>query len=219
MFSLSALLGDHRSPEPQIWSFDANQNFWINCRVDLRRNVAHVTSFPLWRHQVETFSALLAICARNSPVVGEFPAQRPVTRSLDVFFYLRLNKRLSRQSWSWWFETPSCPLWRHSNVNAKETRVDILLDLLQTNVRSIVVNTVYGRSLYMCIHVIDMQIIYVLNSINVLRVLLNDFMIIFGIVRPSQNAFCKWQFFIIFFVWKLLDFDSYFTESCSYGDI
>ena len=36
-----------------------------------------------WRHQMETFSALLAICARNSPVPGEFPAQRPVTRSFD----------------------------------------------------------------------------------------------------------------------------------------
>ena len=45
-----------------------------------------------------------------------FPAQRPVTRSFDVFFDLRLNKRLSTQSWGWWFETPSSPLWRHSNV-------------------------------------------------------------------------------------------------------
>ena len=34
---------------------------------------------------------------------GEFPAQRPVTRSFDVFFDLRLNKRLSKQSWDWWF--------------------------------------------------------------------------------------------------------------------
>ena len=42
-----------------------------------------------WRHQMETFSALPAICARNSPVTGEFLAQRPVTRSFDVFFYLR----------------------------------------------------------------------------------------------------------------------------------
>ena len=39
-----------------------------------------------WRHQMETFSALLAICAGNSPVPGEFPAQRPVTRSFDFFF-------------------------------------------------------------------------------------------------------------------------------------
>ena len=42
---------------------------------------------------------------------GEFPAQRPVTRSFDVFFDLRLNKRLSKQSRGWWFETPSRSLW------------------------------------------------------------------------------------------------------------
>ena len=42
--------------------------------------------FSWWRHQMEKFSALLAICAGNSPVAGEFPAQRPVTRSFDVFF-------------------------------------------------------------------------------------------------------------------------------------
>ena len=69
-----------------------------------------------WRHQMETFSVLLAICAGNSPVPGEFPAQRPVMRSFDVFFDLRPNKRLSKQSWCWWFETPSRPLWRHCNV-------------------------------------------------------------------------------------------------------
>ena len=64
---------------------------------------------------METFSALLAICAGNSPVSGEFPAQRPVTRSFYVFFDLRPNKRLSKQLWGWWFETHSPPLWRHSN--------------------------------------------------------------------------------------------------------
>ena len=68
-----------------------------------------------WRHQMETFSALLALCAGNSPVPGEFPAQRPVRRSFDVFFDLRPNKRLSKQSWGWWFETPSRSLWRHCN--------------------------------------------------------------------------------------------------------
>ena len=61
-----------------------------------------------WRHQMETFSALL--------VPGEFPAQRPVTRSFDVIFDLRLNKRLRKQSCGWWFETLSGPLWRHCNV-------------------------------------------------------------------------------------------------------
>ena len=47
---------------------------------------------------------------------GEFPTQRPVTRSFDVFFDLRLNKRLSKQPRGWWFETPSCSLWRHRNA-------------------------------------------------------------------------------------------------------
>ena len=46
---------------------------------------------------METFSALLAICAENSPVTGEFPAQMPVARSLDVFFHLRLNKKRLRK--------------------------------------------------------------------------------------------------------------------------
>ena len=68
-----------------------------------------------WRHQMETFSALLVLYAGNTPVSGEFPAQRAVTRSFDVFFDLCLNKRLSKQSWGWWFETLSRPLWRHCN--------------------------------------------------------------------------------------------------------
>ena len=65
-----------------------------------------------WKH----IFALLALCAGNSPVTGEFPSQRPVTRNFDVFFDLRLNKRLSKQSWGWWFETPSRSLWRHCDV-------------------------------------------------------------------------------------------------------
>ena len=73
-------------------------------------------SNPWWRHQMETFSALLAICAGNSSVPGEFPAQRPVTRSFDVFFDLCLNKRLSKQSSGWWFEMLSRPLWRHCHA-------------------------------------------------------------------------------------------------------
>ena len=53
------------------------------------RNVEHalrpIYRFPWWRHQMETTSALLVICAGNSSVPGEFPAQRPVTRSFDFF--------------------------------------------------------------------------------------------------------------------------------------
>ena len=53
--------------------------------------------------------------AGNSPVTGEFPSQRPVTRSLEIFFALGLNKCLSKQSRRWWFETPWRSLWRHCN--------------------------------------------------------------------------------------------------------
>ena len=72
-------------------------------------------SFTWWRHQMETFSALPALCAGNSPVTGEFPSQRPVTQSFGVSFDLRLNKRLSKQSRGWRFETPSRSLSHHCN--------------------------------------------------------------------------------------------------------
>ena len=90
----------------------------------------HGVEAPWWRHQMETFSALLALCAGNSPVIGEFPAQRPVTRSFDVFFDLRLNKRLSKQSWGWWFETPSHPLWRHSKVIFRTNEVSTMTNVV-----------------------------------------------------------------------------------------
>ena len=76
----------------------------------------HVISYYMgitwWRPQIETFSALLALCEGNLPVTGGFPSQRLVTRSFDVFFDLRLNKRLNKQSRHRWFETPSRSLWR-----------------------------------------------------------------------------------------------------------
>ena len=65
---------------------------------------------------METFSALLALCTGNSPVTGEFPAQRPVRQSIDIFFDLHLNKPLSKQWWGRWFETPSWSLWRHCDA-------------------------------------------------------------------------------------------------------
>ena len=53
---------------------------------------------------------------RVSPVTGEFPAQRPVTRSFDDFFHLHLNEWLSKHWWDWWYKTPSRLLWRHCNA-------------------------------------------------------------------------------------------------------
>ena len=55
----------------------------------------------------------------NSPLTGEFPSQMTVTRSFGVFCDLRLNKRLSKQSWGWWFETSSRSLWRHGNDSSR----------------------------------------------------------------------------------------------------
>ena len=87
---------------------------------------------------METFSALLAICAGNLPVPGEFPAQRPVTRSFDVFFDMRLNKWLSKQSRGWWFETLLCRLWSHCND------IIVVLDC------SVAISRDWGLSEYSC---------------------------------------------------------------------
>ena len=79
-----------------IWGILMRQNGWVvithNCTWSA---VNH--AWPWWRHQMETFSALLARCAGNLLVSGEFPSQRPVTRSFDVFFDLHPYKRLSKQ--------------------------------------------------------------------------------------------------------------------------
>ena len=105
-------------------SGNRNSNVWHNIALYFNYTFVHRMWKGLawqnpkptwWRHQMETFAVLLAICVGNSPVTGEFIAQRPVTRSFDVFFDLRMNKRLSKESWGWRFGTPSRPLWRHSN--------------------------------------------------------------------------------------------------------
>ena len=64
-----------------------------------------------WRHQIEPFPALLSMC-------GEFAGHRwiPLTKPSDAELWICVwceYKRLSKQSWGWWFETPSRSLWRH----------------------------------------------------------------------------------------------------------
>ena len=80
-----------------------------------------------WRHRMETFSALLNLCAGNSPFTAEVPSQRPMTQSFDVFFYLRLKKQLSKQSWGWWFKKPSRPLWCHCNGQWKSDPICVIV--------------------------------------------------------------------------------------------
>ena len=68
------------------------------------------------RHHMKTFSSLLVVCAGNLTDHRWIPLTKVRdARSFDVLVDLRLNKRLSKQSWGWWFETPSRSLWRHCN--------------------------------------------------------------------------------------------------------
>ena len=109
-----------RSHEVQLWSSEAgNWNVYItfyitnleacvksykfqsNNETLMQNRVASIVREILWswwRHQMEAFSALLALCAGNSLVNGEFPSQRPVKRIFDVIFDLRMNKRLVKKN-------------------------------------------------------------------------------------------------------------------------
>ena len=67
------------------------------------------------------------LCAGNELATGEFPSQRPVARGFDVFFDLRLNKRLRKYTKRQWFETPSRSLWRHYNADWSDPSRQICL--------------------------------------------------------------------------------------------
>ena len=72
---------------------------------------------PLLRPLITNANAMMTSSNVNIfrvtvPLCGDFPAQRPVTRGFDVFFDLHPNKRFRKQSWGWWFETPSRLSWR-----------------------------------------------------------------------------------------------------------
>ena len=112
-------------------TFISNNHLHVSYWIDLRKSkkkciflfyivshkwtgIGRLSSYMMTSSNGNIFR-VTGICAGNSPVSGEFPALRPVTRSFDVFFDLRQNKRLRKQSWSWWFEKLSCPLWRHRN--------------------------------------------------------------------------------------------------------
>ena len=120
---------------PRIWIWSWKRWNWGLIKLHVGRGLS--SSYPLDVVWTQTATVLRSVTSRRwfmmtssngnifrvtGPLCGEFtgpgefPAQRPVTRSFDVFFDLRLNKRLSKQSWDWWFETPAWSLWRHRNV-------------------------------------------------------------------------------------------------------
>ena len=94
--SLAFVQGIHLSPvnSPHKWPvmrkmFPFNDVIMNNDKVP-QHDISMKKLIP-WQHQTVTFSVSLALCAGNSPVTGEFPSQRPVTWSFDVFFDLCLK--------------------------------------------------------------------------------------------------------------------------------
>ena len=84
-----------------------HQNY-INCYTD---SFSYHDDIIKWKHFPRNWPFVQGI---HRP--GDFPTQRPVMWSFDVFFDLRLNKRLSKQPWGWWFEMPLWSLWRQCNA-------------------------------------------------------------------------------------------------------
>ena len=103
----------------------------------------------------------------NSLVPREFPTQRPLTRSFDVFFHLCLNKRLSKQSWGWWLEMLSHPLWHHHNGMCclYETDTDIPFLTVSDNHTRLSNNTLLDPFARACLF----------TTVYVLSVILRDF--------------------------------------------
>ena len=115
--------------------------------IMIKRCYHHIWRNHSWTGHIMVINATFVQCMMTSwngnffPVTGHlcgeftgpFPAQRPVTRGFDNFFDLRLNKRLRKQSWGWWFETPSGLLWRHHNgksANEKYIHMRIFFTLI-----------------------------------------------------------------------------------------
>ena len=126
-------------------------HLWSLCVL---RNVMYHTnsasneySIPIswWRHQMQMFSVLLALCVGNSPVTGEFSTQRPVTWSFDVFFGQCLNKWMSKQS-HWWMLS-WVYLWSYITINdaVVKTKASIYnpghaIDLQKIYIRYVLLN-------------------------------------------------------------------------------
>ena len=108
--NIMSLLGLYRNTAKSATIY-SNKLFYAPIQTYHSYLMSVIRETTWWRHELETFFALLAL--------GELPSQRPVTRSVDVFFDLRLNKRLSKPSRRRWFEMLLRSLWCHCNANFK----------------------------------------------------------------------------------------------------
>ena len=91
---------------------------------------------------------------------GEFTSHRwiphPMASDVELWCFLCLNKRLSKQSWGWWFETPSRPLWRHSNVYLCNHCMDFLcLKFCELFAHLLPMGVPMSKKLYLCNRWID----------------------------------------------------------------
>ena len=192
----------------EVW-YNANLWKWISMMTSSNGNIFRVTG-TLW--------------------TGEFPSQRPVTRSFDVFFDLRLNNRLSKQLRPRWFETPSCSLW--GRCNGMET---LFLKALYEGNSPVTVT----HRLFVCLpgqvieqtsrwpkiwdtmtltwhhcSMMPVGIVVVVSGISYHDPMWNIWLQLAGASGPILTywspwaPFYKWHFLINFLVWKLLYFDS-----------
>ena len=97
-----------------IWQFKVQDSIWNWLINPIMRGLCMCIIIMMTSSNGNIFRVTGPLCGEFTGP-GEFPAQRPVTRSFDVFFNLRPNRGLRKHSWGWWFKTPSHSLWRHCN--------------------------------------------------------------------------------------------------------
>ena len=84
---------------------EGSENLEIDTSPENRKSVL-IVIFAQWIFNIISFDRWIT-------VDRWITRTKPVTPSFDIFCDPCLNKRLSKQSWGWWFESLSRPLWRH----------------------------------------------------------------------------------------------------------
>ena len=103
------------------------QSSWWGIKLGIPKPRVVTTPHAMMTSSNGNIFRITGLCAGNSPVTGEFPSQRPVARSFDVFFDLRLNKQLRKQSRHRLFDTPSRSLWRRCNASHCDVTVMVVM--------------------------------------------------------------------------------------------
>ena len=108
-------------------SYCLSSNPWVSSHYLWDKFMFYDTISPFWKpndNSINRWCSQYMMTSSNGNIFSRYwpfvrrihwwiPAERQVRRSFNIFFDLCLYKQLSIQSWGWWFETPSSPLWRH----------------------------------------------------------------------------------------------------------